>query len=141
MLGGVRIDFPQRLIGHSDADVLLHAITDALLGAANLGDIGEWFPDHLPENRGRDSQEMLRAVADRVAADGFQIVNLDCIVHAEAPKLTPHKLSIRQSISRILRIPMEAVSVKAKTGEGLDAVGQRIAISAACVILLNQRQP
>jgi 2-C-methyl-D-erythritol 2,4-cyclodiphosphate synthase len=136
VLGGIRIDFPQHLIGHSDADVLLHAITDALLGAANMGDIGEWFPDTAPENRDRDSQSMLKLVVERVAEADYQIINLDCIVFAEAPKLTPHKLPIRQSIARILNIPLDAISVKAKTGEGVDAVGERIAISAQCVALL-----
>jgi 2-C-methyl-D-erythritol 2,4-cyclodiphosphate synthase len=138
VLGGIQIDFPQHLIGHSDADVLLHAITDALLGAANMGDIGEWFPDTAPENRHRDSRNMLKHVAERIAEAGFQIINLDCIVFAEAPKLTPHKLPIRQSIARTLAIPVDAISVKAKTGEGVDAVGQRVAISAQCVVLLSQ---
>ncbi len=140
ILGGIQIDFPHHLIGHSDADVLLHAITDALLGAANMGDIGEWFPDTDPENRHRDSQEMLKTVALKVSDAGYQIVNLDCILFAEAPKLTPHKLPIRQSIARILHIPLEAVSVKAKTGEGVDAVGQRVAIAAQCVVLLTRQK-
>jgi 2-C-methyl-D-erythritol 2,4-cyclodiphosphate synthase len=126
------------LIGHSDADVLLHAITDALLGAANMGDIGEWFPDTDPDNGRRDSQSMLGLVVDRLAAAGYRIVNLDCIVFAEAPKLAPHKSPIRQSIARILGVPAEAVSVKAKTGEGVDAVGQRVAISAQAVVLLTR---
>ncbi len=139
-LGGVRIDFPHHLIGHSDADVLLHSITDALLGAANMGDIGEWFPDTDSENRHRDSQDMLKTVYEEVSGAGYHIVNLDCIVFAEAPKLAPHKLPIRQSIARILHIPLDAVSVKAKTGEGVDAVGQRVAISAQCVVLLTRQK-
>ncbi len=138
VLGGIRIDFPQHLIGHSDADVLLHAITDALLGAASMGDIGEWFPDTAPENGHRDSQSMLTLVVEGISEAGYQIINLDCIVFAEAPKLTPHKLAIRQSIARILSLPLEAISVKAKTGEGVDAVGQRVAISAQCVVLLSK---
>jgi 2-C-methyl-D-erythritol 2,4-cyclodiphosphate synthase len=140
VLGGIRIDFPQRLIGHSDADVLLHAITDALLGAANMGDIGEWFPDTDPQNKNRDSQDMLRIVVERLTTAGFQVLYLDCIVFAEAPKLVPHKQPIRQSIARILGIPIDAVSVKAKTGEGVDAVGQRVAISAQCVVLLSKQK-
>lgn len=138
LVGGVRIDFTHHLVGHSDADVLLHAIADALLGAANMGDIGEWFPDTAEENRQRDSQEMLRLIAARLAEVGYRIVNLDCIVFAEAPKLSPHKLPIRQSLAKILAIPIDAVSVKAKTGEGVDAVGQRVAISAQCVALISK---
>lgn len=138
LLGGVRIDFSHHLVGHSDADVLLHAIADSLLGAANMGDIGEWFPDTAAENRQRDSQEMLRLIVQRIGEVGFRIVHLDCIVFAEAPKLTPHKLPIRQSLAKILGVPIEAVSVKAKTGEGVDAVGQRVAISAQSIVLLSK---
>jgi 2-C-methyl-D-erythritol 2,4-cyclodiphosphate synthase len=134
------IDHPQHLIGHSDADVLLHAVTDALLGGANLGDIGEWFPDSSAENRGRDSREMLRDAAARVKAAGWVIVNLDCIVFAEAPKLSPHKAAMSQSIASVLELPADCVSVKAKTGEGVDAVGQRLAISAQCVVLLAKQR-
>lgn len=141
ILGGIRIDFQQHLIGHSDADVLLHSITDALLGAANMGDIGDWFPDTDPANRNRDSQAMLADVYKRVQDAGYCIVNLDCIVFAEAPKLAPHKLSIRQSIAKLLRVPLDAVSVKAKTGEGVDAIGTRIAIAAQCVVLLRNASP
>jgi 2-C-methyl-D-erythritol 2,4-cyclodiphosphate synthase len=120
--------------------VLLHAVTDALLGGANLGDIGEWFPDSAAENRGRDSREMLRAAAARVKAAGWVIVNLDCIVFAEAPKLSPHKAAMSQSIASVLELPADCVSVKAKTGEGVDAVGQRLAISAQCVVLLAKQR-
>ena len=129
VLGGIRIDFPQHLIGHSDADVLLHAITDALLGAANMGDIGECFPDSAPENRNRDSQDMLKLVVERIANAGYQIIHLDCIVFAEAPKLTPHKLPIRQSIAQILHIPLDAISVKAASASLMSAAAASASIS------------
>ena len=104
-LGGVQIPHEQHSIGHSDADVLLHAVTDALLGAAALGDIGELFPDSDPAHRGRDSGEMLRAAHERLTAAGFTIVNLDCIVFAEQPKLSPYKEMIRRRIGTLLDLP------------------------------------
>jgi 2-C-methyl-D-erythritol 2,4-cyclodiphosphate synthase len=125
------------LVGHSDADVLLHAITDALLGAGSLGDIGEWFPDTDPAHRGRDSKTMLREVVRQITSDGYRIDHLDCIVFAEAPKLTLHKASMRQAIGLLLQIPEESVSIKAKTGEGVDAVGEGRAISAQAIVLLS----
>ncbi|MFM7413740.1 MAG: 2-C-methyl-D-erythritol 2,4-cyclodiphosphate synthase, partial [Planctomycetota bacterium] len=91
VIGGVRIPHDRAAIGHSDADVLLHAITDALLGAAALGDIGQMFPDTAPENRGRDSADMLRRAADAVAAAGWRLVNLDCVIFAQRPKILPHR--------------------------------------------------
>ncbi len=124
-------------MGHSDADVLLHAVTDALLGAASLGDIGELFPDTDPRNRGRDSGEMLAIVRDQVAARGFEIVNVDCIVFAQQPKLSPYKDALRQSLAALLAIPAECVGVKAKTGEGVGPVGREEAIMAQCVALLQ----
>jgi 2-C-methyl-D-erythritol 2,4-cyclodiphosphate synthase len=137
-LGGETIPFEYHLVGHSDADVLLHAITDALLGAAALGDIGEMFPDNDPSNAGRDSADMLRR-AWRAAADtGFQIVNLDCIVFAERPKLGPHKLTIRRRIAQILEISEEVVGLKAKTGERVGPIGRKEAIAAECVVLLER---
>src|SRR5438034_36917 len=103
-LGGVEIPHDKHAVGHSDADVLLHAITDALLGAAALGDIGELFPDTDLSNKGRDSAEMLRQAAARVAAAGYTIENLDCVVFAERPKLGPHKQAIRNRIAEILSL-------------------------------------
>ncbi|MGE0759940.1 MAG: 2-C-methyl-D-erythritol 2,4-cyclodiphosphate synthase [Pirellulaceae bacterium] len=135
-LGGVVIPHDKRLQGHSDADVLLHAVTDALLGAASLGDIGELFPNTDPANRGRDSAEMLRIACERVRAEGWQIVNLDCIVFAERPKLSGYKQAISERIGHILQVDPRCVGVKAKTGEGLDAVGEERAIQAQCVALL-----
>ncbi len=135
-LGGIEIPHDKQLVGHSDADVLLHAITDALLGAAALGDIGEMFPDTDPANRGRDSGEMLRAAYDRLKAINFAIVNVDCIVFAEQPKLSSFREVIRQCIGVLLELPIDRVGLKAKTGEGVDAIGRREAIAAQCVALV-----
>jgi len=140
-LGGVTIPHQRQLVGHSDADVLLHAVTDALLGAAALGDIGEMFPDTDPTNRGRDSAEMLSAALARVRATGFRVVNLDCILFAQRPKLTPYKPAIRQRIAELLEIDIAAVSVKAKTGELVGPIGREEAISAECIVLLEPTLP
>jgi 2-C-methyl-D-erythritol 2,4-cyclodiphosphate synthase len=140
-LGGVDIPHERRTVGHSDADVLLHAITDALLGAAALGDIGELFPDTAEENRGRDSADMLRRAYQRVREHGYQIANLDCIVFAQRPKLSPHKEAMQERIAEILEITSNCVGVKAKTGEGVDAVGREDAIMAQCVALLERESP
>jgi 2-C-methyl-D-erythritol 2,4-cyclodiphosphate synthase len=136
LLGGVRIPHDRELVGHSDADVLLHALTDALLGAAALGDIGEMFPDTDPVNRGRDSMEMLAAARDAIGAAGWQIGNVDCVVLAERPKLGPHKLAIRERLAEALGLGIDQVGLQAKTGEKLGAVGREEAIVAQCVALL-----
>jgi 2-C-methyl-D-erythritol 2,4-cyclodiphosphate synthase len=138
-LGGVAIPHDRHAVGHSDADVLLHAVTDALLGAAGLADIGELFPDTDPVNKDRDSAEMLRLARERVLAAGFDIVNLDCVVHAQHPKLAPHKGAIRQRIAELLVLDVKRVNVKAKTGEGVGLVGQQQIIKARCVTLLELR--
>jgi 2-C-methyl-D-erythritol 2,4-cyclodiphosphate synthase len=135
-LGGIDLPHDKHAIGHSDADVLLHAITDALLGAAALGDIGELFPDTDPTNKGRDSAEMLRLAYDRVLAAGFQIENLDCIVFAQRPKLLPHKAAIRLRVAEILGVAVEQIGLKAKTGEHVGPVGREEAIMAECVALV-----
>ena len=137
VLGGIRLTHDRHAVGHSDADALLHAVTDALLGAAALGDIGELFPDTDPANRGRDSGQMLQVAAQRVAEAGFRIVNLDCIVFAQRPRLTPHKPALRQRLAELLGISPEQVGVKAKSGEGLGPVGTELAIEAQCVALLE----
>lgn len=137
ILGGIRIEHSHRLLGHSDADVLLHAITDALLGAAGLEDIGQLFPDTDPNNRGRDSGEMLQFAWSNVARQGWRIVNLDCIVFAEAPKLSTYKTQIKQRIAELLGIEPSQVGVKAKTGEKVGPVGRQEAISAECIVLLE----
>jgi len=124
-------------VGHSDADVLLHAVTDALLGAAALGDIGEMFPNTDAANRGRDSGEMLTLAAKSVRAAGYEIANLDCIVFAERPKLLPYKLVLRQSLAKLLGLDVGQVSVKAKTGEAVGPIGREEAIQAECIVLLS----
>lgn len=138
-LGGVEIAHDHGLVGHSDADVLLHAVTDALLGAAALGDIGELFPDDAPENRGRDSADMLRRALERVTAAGYGVVNVDCIVFAQKPRLSPYKDAIRRRIAELLDVPAECVGMKAKTGELVGPVGRHEAIMAECVALLERR--
>ena len=138
-LGGVDIPHDQQAVGHSDADVLLHAVTDALLGAAGLPDIGELFPNTSEENRGRVSAEMLRLAYDQVLEAGYQVVNLDCVVAAQQPKLAPYKEKIRQRIAEILALDIDQVNVKAKTGEGVGPVGEQRAIEARCVVLLEKK--
>ena len=135
-LGGIDIDHTHSLDGHSDADVLLHAVTDSILGAAALGDIGELFPDTAAENKDRDSAEMLAQAAEQVAAAGYRISNLDCIVFAQQPKLSPHKRTIAQRIAEILKIESSQIGVKAKTGEGVGPVGQHEVMMAQCVALI-----
>lgn len=137
-LGGVEIAHDHGLVGHSDADVLLHAVTDALLGAAALGDIGELFPDDAPENKGRDSADMLRRALERVSAAGYRVVNVDCIVFAQKPKLSSHKDAIRKRIAELLGVAADCVGVKAKTGELVGPVGRQEAIMAECVALVER---
>lgn len=116
--------------------MLLHAVTDALLGAASLGDIGELFPDTDPAHRGRDSAEMLRVALDRVLAAGYRVENLDCIVFAQRPKLSPYKDAIRRRLAELLGVEADRVGVKAKTGEQVGPIGREEALSAQCVVLL-----
>jgi 2-C-methyl-D-erythritol 2,4-cyclodiphosphate synthase len=136
-LGGVTIDHDQHLVGHSDADVLLHAVTDALLGALAQGDIGEWFPDTAAENRNRDSAEFLQAATEQVRAAGYGVANLDCIVFAQRPKLSEHKRKIAQRLAQLLGIAEQQVNVKAKTGESIGTIGREEAMAAECVVLLQ----
>jgi len=136
-IGGVDVPFDKHAVGHSDADVLLHAITDALLGAACLGDIGELFPDNDPSNRGRDSAEMLLAAAQAIHTAGYSIINLDCIVLAERPKILPHRETIRRRIAEILHIPESRISLKGKTGEETGAIGRGEIIQAMVISLLE----
>ena len=138
LLGGIDIPFSYSAVGHSDADVLLHAVTDAILGAAALGDIGEMFPDTDPINKDRDSAEMLSIAMGSVKASGYEIINLDCIVFLQKPKLSPHKRRIAERIAAILEISPQSVGIKAKTGEGMGSVGQQLAIMAQCAALLYQ---
>jgi 2-C-methyl-D-erythritol 2,4-cyclodiphosphate synthase len=137
LLGGVRIEHTKSLLGHSDADVLLHAVTDALLGATGLGDIGELFPDTKSVNRNRDSAEMLQIAWDQVRQRHWKIVNLDMILFAEKPKLAPYKEAIRRRIAELLEIDTSQIGIKAKTGEQIGIIGREEAISAECVVLLE----
>lgn len=136
-LGGIDIPHDRKTVGYSDADVLLHAIIDALLGAAALGDIGQMFPDTDPTNRGRNSAEMLRAALDTVTVIGWKICNLDCIVFAQRPKLLPHRQTIRERLAEILDIEPERIGLQTKTGELVGPVGREEAIEAQCVVLLE----
>jgi 2-C-methyl-D-erythritol 2,4-cyclodiphosphate synthase len=138
ILGGISIPHDYHAIGHSDADVLLHAITDAILGASAQGDIGELFPDTAAENKNRDSAEMLRIAHEKVQQAGYRIVNLDCIVFAQRPKLLPHREAIRARIAEILALSVDQVGVKAKTGEKVGPIGREEAISAECVALVER---
>lgn len=135
-LGGIDVPHDMHALGHSDADVLLHAITDALLGAAALPDIGQLFPDDAEENKGRDSAEMLLLAYRQVQGSGFCIVNLDCIIFAQRPKLAPHKHTMKERVAGILDIATEQVGIKAKTGEFVGPVGDEEVIMAQCVALL-----
>lgn len=141
IIGGVTIPHSLGLLGHSDADVLLHAITDALLGAAALGDIGRHFPDTDPRFKGSDSLVLLTEVARRVREAGFEIGNVDSTVVAQAPKLGPHIPAMCERIAQALDVPVGNVNVKAKTAEKLGPVGQGLSIEARAVVLLVRRLP
>lgn len=136
-LGGVFIPYRRGLLGHSDADVLLHAVTDAIFGAVGSGDIGDHFPDTADENRGRDSAEFLLAAAEEARRKGWRIVNIDTIIFAQAPKLAPFKELIRKRIADLLGLDADRVGVKAKTGEHIGIIGREEAISAEAVVLLK----
>jgi 2-C-methyl-D-erythritol 2,4-cyclodiphosphate synthase len=138
VLGGVEIPHERGLLGHSDADALLHAITDALLGAAGLGDIGRHFPDNDERFRGADSIVLLTEALRRVRADGWQLANVDSTVIAQAPKLAPHIEAMRSRIASALGIAATQVNVKAKTAELLGPVGTGQSIEARAVVLLTQ---
>ncbi|MBN1124358.1 MAG: 2-C-methyl-D-erythritol 2,4-cyclodiphosphate synthase [Sedimentisphaerales bacterium] len=138
-LGGILIPFDKGLLGHSDGDALLHAVVDALLGAAGLGDIGSFFPDHDPQYADADSRDLLMTASQYLEDKRWEIVNLDLIVHAEQPKLEPFKAQMKRAIASILSIDFNAVNVKAKTNEGLDAVGRGEAIAATAMVLLRRR--
>jgi 2-C-methyl-D-erythritol 2,4-cyclodiphosphate synthase len=137
MLGGIRIPSPRGLLGHSDGDVVLHAICDAILGALGAGDIGEHFPDSDPRYGGIDSAELLRQVARLMHQRAARAGNVDVTIVAEQPRLAPHREAMRARIAALLEVAVDCVSVKAKTNEGLDAVGRGEAIAATAVVLLE----
>ncbi len=136
VLGGVTIPHTHGLLGHSDADALLHAITDALFGAAGLGDIGRHFPDTAVEFKGADSAVLLAEALRRVQAEGWQLLNVDSTIVAQAPKLAPHMPAIRARVAQVLGLPEGRVNVKAKTAEKMGPVGEGRAIETRAVCLL-----
>jgi len=139
IVGGVTIPYKRGLAGHSDGDVLLHAVADALLGAAALGDIGTHFPDTDPKYEGADSAKLLADVVKLVEEEGFEVINVDTIIIAEEPKFAPHVGQIRNNVAGKLNLEVSAVSVKAKTNEGLGAIGAGEAIAAWCVAGIAER--
>ena len=138
VLGGVRIEHPRGLVGHSDADVVLHAITDALLGAAGLGDIGDAYPDTDPQWRDADSRQFLAETLTRLNQLGWSVVNLDVTIFAEEPKLGANKAAIRARLAGLLGVPIERVNVKAKTGEKVGPIGRAEAIGCHAVVLIGR---
>jgi 2-C-methyl-D-erythritol 2,4-cyclodiphosphate synthase len=139
VIGGISVPHETGPVAHSDGDVLLHAVTDALLGAAGLGDIGEWFPDNDPQYAGVSSSVLLEKVVARLQSEGWSVVNLDCTVHAQRPKLSPFKAKIAANIARLLGVAVNMVNVKAKTGELIGPVGRQEALTADAVVLIERR--
>lgn len=137
ILGGVEIPYEKGLLGHSDADVLLHAIMDAMLGAAALGDIGRHFPDSDPAYKGADSMKLLAACREKITEKGYVVHNLDALICAQAPKMAPHIETMRANIAAALEIAVDAVNVKATTTEHLGFVGEKKGMSAYAVCLLE----
>jgi 2-C-methyl-D-erythritol 2,4-cyclodiphosphate synthase len=138
LLAGVEIPADKGELGHSDGDVLAHAALDALLGAAALGDIGELFPPSDPQWKDAPSMELLGLAWDRVRASGWRLGNLDCVVSVEKPRILPHREAIRAALAALLDVSPAAVSVKAKTGEGLGPIGEGLAVEALAVCLLER---
>lgn len=138
VIGGIDIPHDFGPIAHSDGDVLLHALTDALLGAVGWGDIGEWFPDTDEQYRGADSGQLLELVVQRLREQNWRLENADCIVFAQKPKLSPHKASIRARLAELLGAEVDQINIKAKTGEAVGPVGRQEAICAEVVVLLTQ---
>lgn len=138
IIGGVNIPYERGLLGHSDADVLLHAIADALLGAAALGDIGKHFPDNDPAYKGADSRALLRSVVTRVREVGWVVGNIDATIIAQAPKMAPHIAQMRQNIAQDCAVPLDCISIKATTTEQLGFTGRGEGIAAQAAALLTR---
>lgn len=138
LLGGIHIPFERGEDGHSDGDVLLHAISDALLGASGLGDIGSFFPPEEPQWKDADSAQLLKTVVSKVYDEGWKIENLDCVIKLEKPKFIPYRTQVIKSIADILQIDENQVFVKAKTGEKLAEIGRSEAVEVWCVCLLSR---
>ena len=139
ILGGVRLDYPKGLVGHSDADAVLHAVTDALLGAVGLGDIGDAYPDTDPRWKGADSRLFLTETVAKLNRLGWTVVNADVTVFAQEPKLGPVKAAIRDNLAELLGVPPDRVNVKAKTGETVGHIGRGEAIGCHAVVLVGER--
>jgi len=140
LLGGVEIPFSKGEDGHSDGDVLAHAVCDALLGASALGDIGELFPPSDPAYKDADSMELLRNVFARVKKAGWKLINLDCVIICEKPKVLPYRDVIRNSLAKVLEVPLDCVFVKGKTAEGLGSVGKGRAVEVLAQCLLEKNK-
>jgi len=140
ILGGVDIPFEKGLLGHSDADVLIHAVCDALLGADGLGDIGMHFPDTDPAYRGISSMVLLERTVQRIASSGFSVINVDATILAQVPKLSPFRQAMQKNVAGILRVADDCVNVKATTTEGLGAIGNSEGIAVLCVAMINQKE-
>lgn len=138
ILGGVKIPYEKGFKAHSDGDVLIHAIIDALLGSLCLDDIGTHFPDNCDEYKNADSAVLLAKTYDMVRKEGWEINNIDSTIHAQEPKLRPYIFQIRENLARILGINVNRISVKAKTNEGVDAVGEKQAVSVDCSVLISK---
>jgi 2-C-methyl-D-erythritol 2,4-cyclodiphosphate synthase len=139
ILGGIRLDYPRGLAGHSDADVVLHAVTDALLGAAGLGDIGDAFPDADPIYKDADSRLFLESTLARLNQAGWRVVNVDVTIFAQEPKLGPVKARIRRRLAELLELPEDAVNIKAKTGEKVGHIGRAEAIGCQAAALIDKK--
>jgi 2-C-methyl-D-erythritol 2,4-cyclodiphosphate synthase len=141
IIGGVTIPFEKGLLGHSDADVLLHAVIDALLGAAGLGDIGQYFPDTDPKLKGADSTRLLHETMRMVSFEGYVVANIDAVIIAEAPPMAPHRPAIQKVMSRRLGVEVERINIKATTTEGLGVTGRGEAIAAMATVLILKKPP
>jgi 2-C-methyl-D-erythritol 2,4-cyclodiphosphate synthase len=140
ILGGVSIPFEKSIVAHSDGDVLIHAVIDALFGAAGLGDIGQHYPDTSSVYKGCDSRTLLKDAIAKVTAKGYELINLDSTIIAQAPKLAPHLPQMQENLSTDLQISINQINIKAKTHEGLDALGKKEGIAAQVVVLLKQKE-
>lgn len=138
VLGGVRIEHELGLAGHSDADAVLHAVTDAILGALGQGDIGELFPDTDPRWAGADSGQFVRRAMELAATNGYRVANCDVTIITQQPRLSPHKAAMRQRVAQLLNVTPEAVAIKAKTNEGMGWIGRGEGLAATAVILLQK---
>ena len=140
ILGGINIPFPKGLLGHSDGDVVLHAVSDAILGALGAGDIGQHFPDTDPRLKDANSAKLLEEIVRLLRERGYEVVNLDLTIHAEQPKLAPFTSDIERMLAELVEAPADRVNFKAKTNEGLDAIGRGEAIAASAIVLIDKRR-